>query len=343
VSLVDVVGAILFVGVVAYAVFGGADFGTGFWDLTAGDSRRGGPLRSLIDHSLGPVWEANHVWLIFVLVYLWTGFPTAFAAMSTTLQVPLAAAALGIVLRGAGFAFRKFSSSIPAARAFGAIFALSSIITPFFLGAVSGAVAAGRVPADGSGDRWTSWTGPTSLLGGALAVLTCAYLAGVFLVADASRTNQVALVEGLRRKVVGVGIVTGAVVIGGALPLRSDATVLYDRLSGRGVVVVVLSALAGSASVVLLLARRDSQARLAATAAVVAVLIGWGFAQYPWVLVDELQLEDAAGARPTLIGLVVVGGLATVMVVPSLVWLFRLVHQDSWSEPPPDARRAGGW
>ncbi|TPW12485.1 MAG: putative cytochrome bd-I oxidase subunit II [Acidimicrobiaceae bacterium] len=110
-----------------------------------------------------------------------------------------------------------------------------------------------------------------------------------------------------------------------------------------GVVVVVLSALAGSASVVLLLARRDSQARLAATAAVLAVLIGWGFAQYPWVLVDELQLEDAAGARPTLIGLVVVGGLATVMVVPSLVWLFRLVHQDSWSEPPPDARRAGGW
>src|SRR5688500_15874091 len=97
-NLADLVAAILFAGVVAYALFGGADFGVGLWDLTAGDARRGGPLRARIDDSLGPVWEANHVWLIFVIVFLWTGFPEAFVAIMTTLVVPWAFVGLGIVL-----------------------------------------------------------------------------------------------------------------------------------------------------------------------------------------------------------------------------------------------------
>lgn len=328
-TLVNGVGLIMFSGVIAYAVFGGADFGTGFWDLTAGNSRRGGPLRSLIDHSLGPVWEANHVWLIFILVFLWTGFPVAFAALSTTLILPLAAAALGIVLRGAGFAFRKFAASLPAARTFGVLFAVSSLITPFFLGTVAGAVAAGRVPASGAGDRWTSWTGPTSLLGGILAVLTCAYLAGVFLAADSLRTGDSALGEQLRRRVVVVGAVTGTVVLGGALPLRADAPTLYHRLSGQGIVFVVVSAAAGTLSLGMVLARRYAHARVAATTAVVAVVAGWGFAQYPWVLVNALRLDQAAGARAALMGLVWVGVGALVIVVPSLTWLFRLAQRPS--------------
>src|SRR5690606_2826542 len=129
----------------------GADFGSGAWDLTAGDVKRGARIRALVDHSIGPVWEANHVWLIFVLVYLWTAFPRPFVAIMTTLIVPLALAAVGIVLRGAGFAFRKFSSSVDQARVFGAFFATSSVITPFFLGTVAGAVASGRAPAEGGG------------------------------------------------------------------------------------------------------------------------------------------------------------------------------------------------
>lgn len=176
-SLVDAVAAILFAAIVLYAVFGGADFGSGIWDLTAGSASDGGRLRRLIDHAIGPVWEANHVWLIFVLVFLWTGFPAAFAPLMRTLAVPFWLAGLGIVLRGAGFAFRKFSPSLRWAQVWGTIFALSSLITPFFLGAIAGAVASGRVPSrapvDGSGPLWSPWLNPTSVLGGVLAVLVC--------------------------------------------------------------------------------------------------------------------------------------------------------------------------
>jgi cytochrome bd ubiquinol oxidase subunit II len=327
-TLATFVAAVLFAGILAYAIFGGADFGTGFWDLLAGNDERGGPQRTLIDQSLGPVWEANHVWLVFVLVFLWTGFPRAFAAISTTLVLPLAGAALGIVARGSGFALRKFSETLPTARFFGAMFALSSIVTPFFFGTVVGAIASGRVHADGTSDRWTSWTGPVSILGGVLAVLTCAYLAGVFLAADAHRTEQVALAEHLRRRVSVVGIVTGAVVLGGAIVLRSGASGIYQRLSGRGVVFVVLSGAAGVMSLGLLVRRRYRLARIATTVAVGAVVAGWGFAQYPYVLFGQVTIDSAAGARAVLIGLTVVAALLLVIVIPSLAWLFRLVNQD---------------
>ena len=157
-----VVGVVLFTGVVLYATFAGADFGAGFWDLLAGGAERGARPRALADRSLTPVWEANHVWLIFVLVVAWTGFPRAFAAVTSTLFVPLLLAALGIVLRGAGFAFRKATRPLAARRLFGALFASSSVLVPFFLGAAVGAVASGRVPAHGAGDRLTSWPPPRS-------------------------------------------------------------------------------------------------------------------------------------------------------------------------------------
>ena len=145
-SKADIAAGILWFGVTAYALFGGADFGGGFWDLIAGGAERGERPRALIQRSLTPVWEANHVWLIFILVVLWTSFPKAFAAIMTTLYIPLALAAVGIVLRGAGFAFRKELESLTARRAAGASFALSSVLTPFFMGAVAGAIATGRCP-----------------------------------------------------------------------------------------------------------------------------------------------------------------------------------------------------
>ena len=146
-GLSDLVAVLLFAGVIAYALFGGADFGCGFWDLTAGDADRGADLRHQIDRSIGPVWEANHVWLVFVLVYLWTAFPEAFAAVATALFAPLVGAAAGIVFRGGAFVFRKSASTLGQARFFGVLFASSSVLTPFFLGAAVGAVASGRVPA----------------------------------------------------------------------------------------------------------------------------------------------------------------------------------------------------
>ncbi len=150
-SKADIAAAILWVGATFYALFGGADFGAGFWDLIAGDAHKGARPRALIQRSLTPVWEANHVWLIFILVVLWTAFPQAFSAIMSTLYIPLALAAFGIVLRGTGFAFRKGLESLGTQRAAGATFALSSVLTPFFMGTVVGAVAIGNVPAAGDG------------------------------------------------------------------------------------------------------------------------------------------------------------------------------------------------
>lgn len=331
-SLPVLVAAALFVGVVAYALFGGADFGSGFHDLTAGNARRGAEIRTLVDHSIGPVWEANHVWLVYVLVMWWTAFPTSFAAASTTLRVPLLLALLGIVLRGASFAFRKYSATLAQARLFGVVFATSSVITPFFLGCVAGALASGRVPAEGYGDVWTSWTGPTSIVGGVIAVLTCAFLAGVFLAADAERGGRPDLAALLRGRTLVVGAVTGAAVVVGLWPLERDAPTLWDGLTGRALPLVIASLLAGVATLALLVVRRYRLARVTAVVAVGAVVCGWGMGQYPWLLVDQTSIADAAGASATLEALLVAVGIAGVIVVPALVYLYRLTQTEAWSQ-----------
>ena len=327
-SLAVLVAAALFAGVVAYGLFGGADFGSGFFDLTAGGTVRGAELRALVDHSIGPVWEANHVWLIYVLVTWWTAFPESFAAAMTTLLVPFLLALLGIVLRGAGFAFRKYSGTLAQARLFGAVFAGSSLIAPFFLGTVAGAIASGRVPADGYGDLWSSWLTPTSLFGGVIAVGTCCFLAGVFLTADADRLGHYGLSGELRRRTLGVGVVTGAVVFVALVPLERDAPTLSDGLIGRAAPLIVMSGLAGVATLWLLARRRFGGARVAAVLAVATVLLGWGIGQYPWLLVDEVTIEEGAGAEATLVGLLVAVGLAVVVVLPALAYLFWFTQSE---------------
>lgn len=327
-NLVDLVAAIMFLGVVLYAIFAGADFGSGVWDLVAGSAERGGRLRRLIDHAIGPVWEANHVWLIFVLVFLWTGFPDAFAQLMRTLAIPFWLAGLGIVLRGAGFAFRKFSPSVAWARVAGGLFAASSLITPFFLGAIAGGVASGRVPADGTGDLWTSWLNPTSVLGGVLAVLTCTFLAGVFLAADAAGLGALDLAEALRRRSLFVGALTGVVALAGIAPLAADAETLFDRLASRGLPLVAVSAVGGIVTLVLLNADRLREARASAVVAVGSIVVGWGVAQYPWILVDEMRIDAVATESATLWGLVVAFGIASVLVVPPLVFLLYLADRN---------------
>ncbi|MEO7371754.1 MAG: cytochrome d ubiquinol oxidase subunit II [Ilumatobacteraceae bacterium] len=335
-NLNDSVAAILFLGVVAYALFAGADFGTGVWDLTAGNAERGGAMRAQIDRSIGPVWEANHVWLIFVLVYLWSGFPRAFGAIMTTLFIPWMLVGLGIVLRGSAFAFRKFAAGVAEARLEGAIFAGSSVITPFFLGMIAGGIASGRVPLQG-GDLWTSWTGPTSWVGGTLAVLTCAFLAATFLAADAERSGQIALAAQCGRNAFRAGIVTGVVALLAVFPLRDDSETLVHRLEGHGSAPVVVSALAGLTTLVLLRRNHWSVARIAAVVAVASIVIGWGVGQYPDVLIDHATIDAVAGARSTMVGLVIVFGIAAVTVVPSLLWLFALVHR-----PAADSHASAG-
>ncbi|MDX6594801.1 MAG: cytochrome bd ubiquinol oxidase subunit, partial [Solirubrobacterales bacterium] len=233
-SKADAAAAILWIGATFYALFGGADFGGGFWDLIAGDAAKGERPRALIQRSLTPVWEANHVWLIFVLVVLWTAFPTAFSAVFTTLYVPIALAALGIVLRGSGFAFRKSIEGLSGRRAAGATFALSSVLTPFFMGTVVGAVASGNVPADGNGDAFSTWLEPLPLLTGAMFVATGAYLSAVFLVGDARRAGEGDLERYFVRRALAAAGVAGIFAAAGLIELHAEARYVFDRLMDQG-------------------------------------------------------------------------------------------------------------
>jgi cytochrome d ubiquinol oxidase subunit II len=332
VSVAVAVAAAMFVGVIAYALFGGADFGSGFYDLTAGSGPRGAELRTLVDHSLGPVWEANHVWLIYVLVMWWTGFPTAFAAAMTTLFIPIMFALLGIVLRGAGFAFRKYAETYAQARLFGMIFAASSLITPFFLGAVIGGIASGRVPRGGYGDQFGSWLNPTSMVGGCLAVATSAFLAGVFLTADAARGGRTVLAERLRARTLAVGVLAGLIVFAGLYPVVRDAPTLSQGLRDRGWPLLAMAAIAGAVAVVLIFRRRYRVARVFAAIAVAAVVTGWGVGQYPWILVDQLTINEAAGAPATMAGLLLVVALAVLLILPAFAYLLWLTQSERWSE-----------
>jgi cytochrome bd ubiquinol oxidase subunit II len=324
--LPDLAAAVVLFGLTAYVVLGGADFGAGFWDLTAGGPERGAPVRALIKRSMSPVWEANHVWLIFVLVMLWTAFPEAFGSIASTLAVPLFLAALGIVLRGGAFALRGEAGTVAEARALGATFALSSVLTPFFLGAAAGAIAAGRVPVgNAAGDEWTSWTGETSLLVGALAVATSAHVAAVFLGADARRAGRPELVDAFRRRALGSGVAAGALAIAGLAVTGSDAPDLYDDLtSGLGLACVIGSAAAGVVTLALEWRERFELARYTAAAAVALVVAGWAAAQEPYLLPPELTVREAAAPDATLVALLISAAVGLALLIPALAWLFRL-------------------
>lgn len=319
--------AVAMLGLIAYAVLGGADFGAGFWDLTAGGARRGARVRGVIERSMSPVWEANHVWLIFLLVVLWTSFPLFFGSMMSSLYIPMMIAALGIILRGTAFAVRGQAATINEARWFGAIFASSSVIVPFAFGTVIGGIVSGRVPVgNAAADPWSVWINPTSIYIGVMAVALGAYTAAVFLTGDAKKLGETDMVRAFKRRAIGAGVVTGAIALGGLGILRSDARPLYDGLiSGGGLACVLLSGFAGLLTLWLLITDRPALARWTSATAVAAVVAGWAFAQSPYLLPGELTLDEAAAADATLIGLlgsIVVGLL---LLVPSLTWLYRLV------------------
>jgi cytochrome d ubiquinol oxidase subunit II len=335
-SSADAVAAVLWVGVTLYAVFGGADFGSGFWALIAGGGERGSRARALIDWAIGPVWEANHVWLIFMLVTLWTAFPEAFSSITSTLFIPLCLAALGIVLRGAGFAFHRIAKRRGGRRLAEAAFAVASVLTPFFMGTVVGAVASGRVPiGNAEGDPVTSWLNGVSVLLGALFVAAGAYLAAVFLVSDARRFGDDDLVTYFTRRALGAAVVAGALAIAGIFVLRDDARYLYDGLTSEGLPLVLLSLVCGLGALVLLWRRVARGVRPLAVAAVVAVIWGWGAAQYPYLLPQTLTIEEGAGASETLTAVLVVFGIAVVVVLPALALLFVLDQRSLLEEEAP--------
>jgi cytochrome d ubiquinol oxidase subunit II len=340
--LVDVPLLLILAGLSAYAVLGGADFGAGMWQLV------GGPrLREHAHHSMGPVWEANHVWLIFVLVVCWTAYPRAFGSIMSTLAVPFFIAGIGIVLRGTAYALRSGTVSLREQRIVEIVLACSSILTPFALGAAIGGIASGRVPVgNASGDLVSSWLNSTSALTGGLAVVTAAYLAAVYLAADGVRLGDAELVRAYRVRALVTGLVAGAVALGGLLVVRSDSRPIWDGLtSGSGLAAVIVSAAAGTATLVAILQGRFQLARGTAAVAVAAIAVGWVLAQRP-VFLPGLTIEEAAAGRSTLWAMIITVAIGAVVLVPSLFFLFRLVlrgrfdEHEPQPEPPAVATRA---
>ena len=332
--LVDVPLLLILAGLSAYAVLGGADFGAGMWQLV------GGPrLREHAHHSMGPVWEANHVWLIFVLVVCWTAYPRAFGSIMSTLAVPFFIAGIGIVLRGTAYALRSGTVSLREQRTVEIVLACSSNLTPFALGAAIGGIASGRVPVgNAGGDLASSWLNPTSALTGGLAVVTAVYLAAVYLAADGVRLGDAELVRAYRLRALVSGLVAGAVALGGLLVVRSDARPIWDGLtSGSGLAAVIVSAVAGTATLLAILQGRFQLARGTATLAVAAIAVGWVLAQRP-VFLPGLTIEEAAAGRSTLWAIIVTVAIGAVVLVPSLFFLFRLVLRGRFDadEPEPE-------
>ena len=323
------IAVVLMLAVVAYAVFGGADYGAGFWDLIAGGPEQGSRPRQVIERAIGPVWEANHVWLIFIFVVLWTGFPEAYASITLTLYVPLAIAALGIVLRGASFAFRKVVVSLRYRRLFGAGFASSSVLVPYCMGAIAGGIASGEVPAGGeAGDPVDSWINPTSMVSGVLAIAVIAYLAAVYLVWDARHQGDPDMVEYFRRRAAIAAVVVAALAVVGLVVLHDEASYVFDGLKSRGLPLVIATVVCGVGALLMLVRGAARGARGLAMLAVASLVASWGAAQWPYLLPESLKVADAAAPSGTLQALLVAVVAAAVIVVPGFVLLFLLHQRD---------------
>jgi len=312
------------VGLALYVVLGGADFGAGLWQLLAGRGARGERIREHAHAAMAPVWEANHVWLIFVLVVIWTCYPVAFGSIVSTLAIPLFVAAVGIIFRGTAYALRAGTSRVREQRAVDTAFGIASVLTPFALGTVVGAIADGAVPVgNAAGDLWTSWTGAVPLTIGVMAVALGAYLAAVYLAADAVRRDAPELEQAFRARALAAGVLAGALAVAGLLVVRADARSLYDGLVGDGLPALIVSGAAGLATLALVWARRYEAARYSAAVAVAAVVAGWAVAQQP-VLLPGLTVSQAAASDDVLVAVLVSVGAGTLVLAPSLALLFTL-------------------
>jgi cytochrome d ubiquinol oxidase subunit II len=326
--LADVPMVFVLIGIAAYTVLSGADFGAGIWTLIPGGGQvSAAATRDHTRHAIGPVWEANHVWLIFVLVVAWTCYPVAFGSIASTLSIPLFIAAIGIIFRGTAYALRgQFRSGEErGVRLVENLFALSSVLTPFALATVVGGIATGRVPVgNAAGNLVTSWLNPVSILAGVLAVVFSGYLAAVYLAADAARLTERALARDFRIRALLAGVVAGALALAGLFVVRASARPLWNGLtSGVGLAMVCVCAVAGVVTMALVGRSRLGAARASAALAVAAVIAGWAAAQSPDVL-PGLTVSQAAAGRATLIATIVGVVIGALVLVPSLGLLYSL-------------------
>jgi cytochrome bd ubiquinol oxidase subunit II len=349
--LADVPMVFILIGITAYTVLSGADFGAGLWTLfpllPGGGHADAATTRDETRHAIGPVWEANHVWLIFVLTVTWTCYPVAFGSIVSTLAIPLLIAAIGIIFRGTAYALRSVlergeSRGVSVVEK---LFALSSVLTPFALATVVGGIATGRVPVGNArGNLITSWLNPVSIMAGVLAVAFSGYLAAVYLAADARRLGLGVLMRDFRIRALLSGVVAGALAVAGLLVVRFSAAALWHGLTtGAGLVLVIISGLAGVLTLILVWRFAFAAARASAALAVAAVIAGWAAAQEPYLL-PGLTVRAAAAGRATLIATIIGVAVGAAVLVPSLGLLYTLVlrgHLDAVDAVPAEPAPGG--
>jgi len=311
----------------AYVLLGGADFGGGVWDLFA-VGRRQPQQRELIAHALSPVWEANHVWLILVVVLLFTCFPLAFSRLMVALHIPLTLILLGIVLRGSAFTFRSYGGDDePTQRRWGRVFSIASVVTPLLLGVSVGAIAAGRVRPPSGGpflaDYVTPWLSPFTVSVGLFTLLLFAFLAAVYLTVEASDAE---LQDDFRRRAIGAGLGVFAAALLTLLLAWREAPLVWDGLvlSPRALPVHLFTGLSASLALWALWRRHFRLARAAGAAQATLILWGWALAQYPWILPPGLSIQAAAAPAITLRLTLYALAAGAVVLFPSLFYLFRI-------------------
>jgi cytochrome d ubiquinol oxidase subunit II len=309
-----------------YALTGGADFGGGVWDLLA-TGPRAAKQRDVIARAIGPIWEANHVWLIVVAVLLFVCFPLAFAAIATALHLPLLAMLLGVVFRGSAFAFRSHVPGRHAQRRWSVIFAVASVVTPVALGVCAGAIASGAVRVDGEGrvlgGFFASWMRPFPWTVGVFTLTLFAYLAAVYLTLE---PGDAELRDDFRRRALITAFAVGAMALVSLLAAARAAPVLHDGLTARpwSLPFHLVTGAAAVGAIAALAARRYPIARALAVVQVGLIVCGWGLAQYPWLVPPDLPLDAAAAPERTLWLTLAAVAAGAVVLIPALIWLFRV-------------------
>ena len=326
-----IVALCIVVALILYALLGGADFGGGMWDLWAVGPRAARQRKAIAD-ALGPIWEANHVWLILVIVLLFTGFPKGFAGMMTALNIPCTAMLIGIVLRGSAFIFRKYDSrSDRAQQRWSRIFGIASLWTPFFQGLIVGALTTGRIRmVNGriTSGFFAGWWTPFSLGCGLFALALFAFLAATYLTLDTE--DQPDLQNDFRWRALGSGLALAPIAALVFFASQKGAPEMYAGLTHwwAPLLLAWTSAMALGA-LLCLWRRRFAWARIAAIAQVTLILVGWSLAQYPNLITPDVTLENAHAPEITLRLLVMALAAGSLILFPSLLYLFRLFKSQS--------------
>ena len=321
-----IVAIFILLSLIVYALMGGADFGGGMWDLLATGPRASRQRKAVAD-AIGPIWEANHVWLILVIVLLFTGFPGGFAAMMTALNIPLTAMLIGIVLRGATFAFRKeVSQSGVAQSRWGAIFGAASFFTPFCQGLTLGALATGRIRVENgqvTTGFFAGWLTPFALACGVFALSLFAFLAAVYLTLDTR--DEPDLQNDFRRRALWSELALAPIALVVFFTSKTGAPAMYDGLTRWWApLLLAWTSLFALAALVALWLRRFSAARIAAIGQATVILAGWSLAQYPNLVTPDVTVANAAAPEATLRLLVLALGAGAIVLLPSLAFLFHI-------------------